>query len=74
MNPMQQTKIPIQDTTYVSINSLADGGYGRIRIADGEVHIHTSHYYIAFSVADWKRLSKEAEKLIKTHEKENYNG
>lgn len=71
---MQQAEIPIQDTTYVSINSLADGGYGRIKIANGEVHIHTSHYYLAFSVADWKRLSKAAKKLIKTHEKENCNG
>lgn len=71
---MQENRITLNNTTYVSVSSNKNGGYGSIKIADGEVHIHTSHYYIAFSVADWKRLSKEAEKLIKTNEKENYNG
>ena len=71
---MQENRITLNNATYVSVSSNENGGYGRIKIADGEVHIHTSHYYLAFSVADWKRLSKEAKKLIKTHEKENCNG
>lgn len=71
---MHETETPLDNPTYMSTNSLENGGYAKLKIMGGEIHIHTSHFYVAFSTADWKRLAKAAKQLIKTHEKDNHNG
>lgn len=71
---MHETKTTLDDRTYINASHFGDGGYANIKIMGGEVNIHTSHFYVCFSIADWKRLAKEVKQLIKTHEKENDNG